>query len=110
MGPVVNLRRSQRFSAARRESAPEPYLNPTSALSRRRRSHTLIRITVPLSESRLSWPFGVSAAVGEDPGCRILIGASFIGPWLKFSACVKCFTLDRRTAYQCSAVHHPPGR
>ena len=69
MGPVVNLRRSQHVGAGCREGALDPYLNPTSALSRRRRSHTQIRITVPFHPARqLSRADIATSPISKLPG------------------------------------------
>jgi hypothetical protein len=47
MRPVINLRRTQRFSAARYESAPNPQLHRTAALGWRRRPVTQVTMVRP---------------------------------------------------------------
>ena len=47
MRPVINLRRTQHFSAARYESAPDPHLHRTAALGWRRRPVTQVTMVRP---------------------------------------------------------------
>jgi hypothetical protein len=47
MRPVINLRRTQHFSAARCESAPDPHLHRTAALGWRRRPVTQVTMVRP---------------------------------------------------------------
>ena len=47
MRPVINLRRTQHFSAARYESAPNPHLHRTAALGWRRRPVTQVTMVRP---------------------------------------------------------------
>src|SRR5262245_31278593 len=47
MRPVINLRRTQHFSAARYESASDPHLHRTAALGWRRRPVTQVTMVRP---------------------------------------------------------------
>jgi hypothetical protein len=71
MRPVINLRRTQHFSAARYESVPDPHLHRTAVLRRRRRPVTQVRVVRPFHRgprrglfvpdeaiSALPWRFG----------------------------------------------------
>src|SRR6516225_11835768 len=67
MRPVINLRRTQHFSAARYESAPDPHLHRTAALGWRRRPVTQVTMVRPFHRGPgglLSLLFGGFGGVG----------------------------------------------
>src|SRR5262249_50953450 len=61
MRPVINLRRTQHFSAARYESAPDPHLHRTAALGWRRRPVTQVTMVRPFH-----WRCGVAGCRRQD--------------------------------------------